>query len=110
RSGARWIAAAGPIRRSRPDLQKMRTAPIGPDNAKHEVLEHHLFARTRDTPQLVSDQPANGVELLVAEMRAEVFVEMIDRHQRTHRIAAIGVLHDVARLALVVFILDIADD
>ncbi len=55
-------------------------------------------------------QTADGLELLVAELRAEVVIEIIDRGLRLHGVLVVAELQDAGAFLEIVFVLDLADD
>ncbi len=65
----------------------------------------------RHAAQVVGEQAADGVDVLVGEVRAEGFVELADLGQPAHAHVAVGGGEDVVFLLVeIVFVLDVADD
>lgn len=55
-------------------------------------------------------QTADGIDLVVAEMGAEGFVEVFDRGQCAHGVHVAAELADIQIVFVVVFVFDLADD
>src|SRR5690606_13126708 len=92
------------------DHQQMDAAVVGADHLEALRPDHYGLATTRHMAELVGNQPADGVELVVAELGAEVLVEVFERSQRLDDAAALLVREDVGILAEVVLEADVADE
>ena len=88
----------------------VEAAAVGTQHLEFEAAEHEGFAAARQPAQEVDDQAADGVELLVAEVGAEVAVEFVDARLRLDGELALAFLADVEIVIDVVLIADVADD
>ena len=75
------------------------------------MVDRRRLAALGQPPERLEDQPAHGIELLVAEVALERLVEVSDFGLRLDPVAAISLGDDVVfRFVEIVLILDVADD
>ena len=52
---------------------------VAAQDLEDQVVDAHLLAAMRHAPKMMRDEPADGVDFLVRIVRAECFVELLDR-------------------------------
>ncbi len=91
--------------------QHVDLARVAALDLEDQVAEPQLLAAMRHAAEMMGDQPADGIDLVVGEIGAERLVELCDLGERAHAVAAVRRRDDVAGfLVEVVFVLDVADD
>src|SRR5688500_8104508 len=89
----------------------MKPAAVRAYDLEGEAVHRHLLAALGHAAEMLQHEPADRVELLVAEGSAELIVEIADLGDRLDAVLAGAVLHDVVfDLVEVVLVLDVADD
>src|SRR5690606_1742902 len=93
-------------------VQGMQAPCIGACDAESETAQGQFLAGLGQVPDLGRDQAADGVVLVVVEVRAEALVEIGDRGQRIDHVLAVGLRGDQRLwiLGIVVLVVDLADD
>src|SRR5262245_29525739 len=92
------------------DPQHVEPPPVRTQHFELQPAEHERLATPRQAAEIVHREPADGVELLVAELAAEILVELLDARLRLDRELALAFLADVEVVLDVVLIADVADD
>src|SRR5690606_6970369 len=92
------------------DLDGLNASSVSAEHSEAEAAEVEILAAARQPAELVHDRPADGVVLLVAQVRREVLVEVLDPRQAEHVIAPVALVLDRLGLLRVVLVVDIADD
>jgi hypothetical protein len=77
---------------------------------KRNPAKSSCSPRRGNRPSSCITSPADRVVLLVAELRAEELVELLDPREREHDVAAVFLRLDRRGLFLVVLVVDLADD
>src|SRR5690606_3064298 len=114
-AGARAGRAAACSVRPIPEhghVQRVQPARVGAGHAEAEAAEGEFLAGLWQVADGRGDQAADGVVLVVVEVGAEAFVEVVDRGQRVDHVLAVGLGRDqrLGILGVVVLVVDLADD
>src|SRR5690554_4137568 len=88
----------------------MDAAIVGADYLKTMPAYGHRLAAPRHMAEAMRNQAADGIELVVAEIGAEMLVEVFDRRQRLNDAVAVLVLEDVGVFVEVVLVINLTDD
>ena len=93
-------------------MQRVQTSCVGACDPEAEAVEREFFAGFGQMADGGGDQPADGVVLVVVEIRTEARIEIADRGKRVDQILAVGLGRDqrVRVLGIVVLVVDLADD
>src|SRR2546428_4384751 len=98
-------------RRDALDLQRVQPAAVRAQHAEAQAVECRRFAALGQAAERFQHQPADRVELLVLERRAEMRVEIGDLRLRLDAEPPVRFrYHVVDALVEVVLVLDVADD
>ncbi len=96
---------------ARLDLQRVQAAAVGAHDAEAEAADRRRLAALGQPAERLQHEAADGVELVVGEIGAEVRVEVGDLGLRLDAEAAVRLGDDVVlALVEVVLVLDVADD
>src|SRR5690606_18747839 len=90
--------------------QQMDAPVVGSNHLELLRADDHRLPATRHMPKVVGHQAADGVELIVAELGAEMGIELVDGRKGLDQAVAVLVLQDVAVLVEVMLVVDLADD
>src|SRR5205823_9110007 len=89
-------AGLGPLGLGREflQLQGVEAAAVGADHLEAKMVDRRRLAALGQPPERLEDQPAHGIELLVAEVALERLVEVSDFGLRLDPVAAISLGDD----------------
>src|SRR5690606_22257930 len=108
-----WQGGAGSFRvAEHGHVQRVQPARVGTRHAEAEAAEGELLAGLGQVADGRGHQAADGVVLVVIEVGAEAFVEVVNRGQRIDHGLAVGLGRDqrVRVLGVVVLVVDLAAD
>src|SRR5690606_22971021 len=94
----------------RDDTQRVETAAVRTEHTKLDAVHDESLSTSRQSPEEVRREPADRVELIVAELRAEVVVELRDTRLTAYRELPLAFAANVEIFVRVVLIADVADD
>src|SRR6476619_5592075 len=94
------------------DMQRVQATGVCACNPETESAQRQFLAGFRQVPDGGCDQAADGVVLVIVEVRAESLVEIRDRRQCIDCVLAVGLRGDQCRgvFGFVMFVVDLADD
>ena len=104
-------SAVGGTRPVRDDAEPAHRAAARQHHRETQTADLDRLAAARHAAELVRDQTADGVEVVLGQVQAEGFVDAVDRGVAGDAVGAVGQRVDVAFVVAVVeLVLDLADD
>src|SRR4029077_535745 len=95
----------------REHAQCIDATAVGTLHPELEAIDAGSFAAAREPPELLQQQPRDGVDALsLRKMHSEELVELLDARHATHGELGLGVTADVLIVLDVELIIDLADD
>src|SRR5882672_12045670 len=93
------------------NLQQVQSPTVGAQHLQGEIIDVDLLAALGHPPEARHDEPADGVEFLIAEVGAECGVDVGDLGERLYAVLPSLFGHDIVLdVVEIVLVLDIANN